>query len=272
MEKNSALQRMLDAPLSTARGGDGEKEREPPRAEQRHNTSRHERKRQQEPGVEVDLNRAPKRHNGRDRNNSGGVRHQQHRGPQGQQRWWSGSGSQRGPNRGPQPERYPGGIYPAQRRRQDGPPGGGRRHPGRQSSGDDETHFKYRWTLTADNVQILSVLVFGTELMTISSNGNLRLDATGSRSFRHYQALNMCLQPLQLKVIPSEGEGEEASDGRSGYRGGHWKLKHLKHGWTQDFVDGMKLSAFPNRDWKRILPKLKALPQSVVFSYETENF
>lgn len=156
------------------------------------------------------------------------------------------------------------GPPPQQQRYDRGPP---RRRPDRRPppSEDDETKFKYKWTHTADNVRILSVIAFGTELISVSSNGNLRLDSGGFRTFRVFQAFNMCLQPLSLKVI-ADGDGDAP-----GYKGGSWKLKHTHFGWVQDFVDGMKLSAFPNRDWKRILPKLEALPQSVVFSYETEH-
>lgn len=272
-DRRENLQRLLDAPLATSRGG---AEAENGVREER---SPHERKRPPPETVEVDLNRPGKRPNGRDR--GFGTRQQQQssqgRGPPPAPRY-----SQRGPPQRGQPQRQSPGGHGTPRRRTDGP-GGGRSYPPRRSSGDDETHFRYRWTLTADDVQILSVLAFGTELLTVSSNGNLRLDAGGSRSFRHFQALNMCLQPLQLKLAHADTNGQdETSENHQkddqgqqqhrGYRGGDWKLKHVKHGWTQDFTDGMKLSAFPNRDWKRIMPKLKALPQSIVFSYEPENF
>mmetsp|Transcript_20301 Transcript_20301/g.63786 ORF Transcript_20301/g.63786 Transcript_20301/m.63786 type:complete len:265 (+) Transcript_20301:56-850(+) len=260
--KSEALQRMLDAPLSTSRGGEGEKSESGRPGGGEGFRGSETRKRSAQEGAEGETmspNRAAKRtqHNGRRDNSSGGPPRQRgspgQRYPQ-QQQQQQGQGqgqAQRGGR-----DRRSGGGY--ERRRQDAP---------QRRSRDDETHFKYRWTLTADEVQILSVLAFGTELITVSSNGNLRLDAGGSRSFRHYQAMNMCLAPLSLKLLKSEQPAEGDERPRV-----DWKLKHLKHGWTQDFDDGMKLSAFPNRDWKRILPKLKNLPQSVVFSYETEKF
>ena len=50
----------------------------------------------------------------------------------------------------------------------------------------------------------------------------------------------------------------------AGYRGGKWSLTS-KNGWTLPFEDDMKLSAFPARDWKRILPQLESLPEDVEF-------
>ena len=76
------------------------------------------------------------------------------------------------------------------------------------------------------------------------------------RTFRAFQALNMLMQPVGLRLwADPDGKG-------AGFKGGAWKVKHVKNGWALDFEDGMKLSAFPNRDWKRILPLLEAKLQA----------
>jgi len=160
-------------------------------------------------------------------------------------------------------------------------PAGAPQHHHQPFTRDNETRIRYKWTVSADQVRILSVSAFNAELLSVSSNGNLVLDSAGHRTFRVFQALNMCLQPLGLKLVADEpqpqprddaAQGDAASSPASkGYKGGNWKLTHTKHKWTLDFKDGMKISAFPNRDWKKILPNLEALPESVVFSYETSH-
>lgn len=243
----NSLEKMLDAPLSTSRDDKDVPPRTKRRPEREHG------------GGGYDGARSPKRHHNNNNNrggNGGGRDHHHSSSSQYHQQQRRGGGQPHHQHqRGPPRDRAP----PPRKRR------------------SDETYFKYRWTLSADNVQILTVIAFGGDFITVSSNGNLRLDAQGGRSFSHFQAMNMILRPLQLKLVADEQSEEDQQDGesnapRSGaYKGGKWKVAHVKHGWSQEFVDGMKLSAFPNRDWKRIYPKLKSFPQSVVFSSETEN-
>ena len=79
---------------------------------------------------------------------------------------------------------------------------------------------------------------------------------------QHERAVNfdfhMVLAPVGLE-LEADPEGRGA-----GYRGGKWSLTS-KNGWTLPFEDDMKLSAFPTRDWKRILPQLESLPEDVEF-------
>ena len=137
-----------------------------------------------------------------------------------------------------------------------------------KESFDNETKFRYKWTVSADQVRILSVHAFNTQIVTISSNGNIVLDTGGFKTFRVFQALNMCVLPLGLKIVADESAAANQEANAAGYKGGNWKLTHLKYKWVLDFNDGMKISAFPNRNWTKILPNLEALPESVVFSYE----
>mmetsp|Transcript_7803 Transcript_7803/g.10886 ORF Transcript_7803/g.10886 Transcript_7803/m.10886 type:complete len:259 (+) Transcript_7803:27-803(+) len=207
-------------------------------------------------------------------NGRGGHRHQQ----RGQQQYrhhdgrrdghqQSGGGYQRDQRRG-------GGGYHQQHENIYGP-GVQRRgyrerhdqHQQEQRVVDKETRFKYKWTLSADNVRILTVTAFNTQLLTVSSNGNLVIDTSGYRSFHVFQALNMCLQPFGLKVIAADSVSIPEASNRL-YKGGLWQIEHVKYKWKLDFQDNMKISAFPNRDWKKILPNLEALPESVVFSHE----
>ena len=108
------------------------------------------------------------------------------------------------------------------------------------------------------SAQVLTVRAFGAELMKIGSGGSLEISSGGFRTWRTFQALNMVLAPVGLE-LEADPEGRGA-----GYRGGKWSLTS-KNGWTLPFEDDMKLSAFPTRDWKRILPQLESLPEDVEF-------
>ena len=142
--------------------------------------------------------------------------------------------------------------------------GGGDRGGDRKSASQGGTRFTYKWTMSPDNVRILTVQAFGSEVMSVSSKGDLTVDTGGFKTFRAFQALNMLLSPVGLRVIADpDGKG-------AGYKGGAWSVKHLKNGWALPFEDGMKLSAFPNRDWKRILPLLESLPEEVEFQTPRE--
>lgn len=156
---------------------------------------------------------------------------------------------------------------------------GPRRAPDR-----DTVRFSYKWAVTPEkqrvptgaestpehrrrpslrlprliSAQVLTVRAFGAELMKIGSGGSLEISSGGFRTWRTFQALNMVLAPVGLE-LEADPEGRGA-----GYRGGKWSLTS-KNGWTLPFEDDMKLSAFPTRDWKRILPQLESLPEDVEF-------
>ena len=130
---------------------------------------------------------------------------------------------------------------------------GPRRAPDR-----DTVRFSYKWAVTPEKQRVLTVRAFGAELMKIGSGGSLEISSGGFRTWRTFQALNMVLAPVGLE-LEADPEGRGA-----GYRGGKWSLTS-KNGWTLPFEDDMKLSAFPTRDWKRILPQLESLPEDVEF-------
>ena len=130
---------------------------------------------------------------------------------------------------------------------------GPRRAPDR-----DTVRFSYKWAVTPEKQRVPTVRAFGAELMKIGSGGSLEISSGGFRTWRTFQALNMVLAPVGLE-LEADPEGRGA-----GYRGGKWSLTS-KNGWTLPFEDDMKLSAFPTRDWKRILPQLESLPEDVEF-------
>jgi hypothetical protein len=130
---------------------------------------------------------------------------------------------------------------------------GPRREPDR-----DTVRFSYKWSVTPEKQRVLTVRAFGSELVKISSGGNLEVSSGGFRTWRTFQALNMLMAPVGLE-LEADPEGKGA-----GYRGGKWSLAS-KNGWTLPFEDDMKLSAFPTRDWRTILPQLESLPEDVEF-------
>ena len=99
------------------------------------------------------------------------------------------------------------------------------------------------------------------DIVTVRSSGDVRM-TPGEHSFVTFQATSCVLTALGMRLKFS---GDAEAEGDAAYASG-WSVTHEALGWSQPFVDGATLSAFPRRDWPKLRARLQAIPTELRFA------